>query len=82
MYTTLNTKNGDAEYSFLDIWLCIVEELEIPQEYADLKDIANKEAAHTLSNPMLVEYKIDIEDKEPPFRPLYNLLENKLVVLR
>jgi len=47
----------------------------------DLKNIANKEAAHTLSNPILVEHKIDIGDKEPSFRPLYNLLENKLAVL-
>jgi len=29
MYTTLNTKNGDAEYSFSDIQLCAVKELEI-----------------------------------------------------
>jgi len=29
MYTTLNTKNGDAEYLFLDIRLYIVKELEI-----------------------------------------------------
>jgi len=48
----------------------------------DLKDVANKEAAYTLPNPMLVKYKIDIRDKEPPFKLLYNLLENKLVVLR
>ena len=66
----------------MDVWLCIVKELKILQEYAGLKDVANKEAAHTLFNTILVEYKIDIRDKEPPFRPLYNLLENKLVVLR
>jgi len=82
MYTTFDTKNGDAEYLFLDIRLYVVKEPEIPQEYADLKDVANKEAAHTLPNPMLVEYKIDIGDKEPFFRPLYNLLENELAVLR
>ena len=82
MYTTLNTKNGDAEYLFLDIRLYIVKELEILQEYIDLKDVANKEAAHTLPNPMLVEHKIDTGDKKPPFRPLYNLLKNKLAVLR
>ena len=69
------------EYLFLDIWLYAVKELEILQEYADLKDIIDKEAVHTLPNPILVEYKIDIGDKEPPFGPLYNLLENKLVVL-
>ena len=81
MYTTLNTKNGDAEYSFSDIQLCAVKELEILQEYIDLKDIANKEAAHTLPNPILVEYKIDIGDKKPFFGLLYNLLENELIVL-
>jgi len=82
IYTTLNTKNRDAEYSFSDIWLCAVKELEIPQEYIDLKDIANKKATHTLPNPILVEHEIDIGDKKPPFGPLYNLLENKLAVLR
>jgi len=82
IYTTLNTKNGDAEYSFSDIQLCAVKEPEIPQEYTDLKDVANKEAAHTLPNPMLVEHEIDTEDKEPPFKPLYNLSENELAVLR
>ena len=66
----------------MDIWLYIVKELEIPQEYIDLKNVTNKEAIHTLLNPILVEYKIDIGDKEPPFGLLYNLLENKLAVLR
>jgi len=37
---------------------------------------------YTLPNPILVEHEIDIGDKEPPFRPLYNLLENELAVLR
>ena len=82
IYTTLNTKNRDTGYLFSDIRLYVVKELEILQEYMDLKDIANKEAAHTLPNPMLVEHKIDIGDKEPPFRLLYNLSENELAVLR
>jgi len=71
-----------VEYLFLDVQLYVVKELEILQEYIDLKDIANKEAAHTLLNPILVEHKIDIGDKKPPFKLLYNLLENKLAVLR
>ena len=75
IYTTLNTKNRDVEYLFLDIRLCAVKELEILQEYIDLKDVANKETVYTLPNHILVEYKIDIGDKEPPFRPLYNLLK-------
>jgi len=82
IYTTLNPKSRDAEYLFLDVRLYTVKELEILQEYTDLKDVANKEAAHTLLNPILVEHKIDTGDKEPSFRLLYNLLENKLVVLR
>ena len=82
MYTTLDTKNRDTEYLFLNVWLCAVKEPEIPQEYIDLKDVANKEAAHTLPNPILVEHEIDIGDKEPPFGPLYNLSENELAVLR
>jgi hypothetical protein len=48
----------------------------------DLEEVASKEAVYTLPNPILVKYKIDIGDKEPPFRLLYNLLENELVVLR
>jgi len=47
----------------------------------DLKDVTNKEAAHTLPDPILVEHEIDIGDKEPSFRLLYNLSENKLAVL-
>ena len=69
------------EYLFLDVWLYAVKEPEILQKYINLKDVTNKEAAHTLPNPILVEYKIDIGDKEPPFRLLYNLLENELAVL-
>jgi len=30
---------------------------------------------------MLVKHKINIGDKQPPFRLLYNLLENELAVL-
>ena len=66
----------------MDIRLYIVKELEIPQEYIDLEEVSSKEAAQTLSNPILVKHKIDIGDKQPPFRPLYNLLENELAVLR
>ena len=64
----------------MDIRLYAVKELEIPQEYIDLKDVADKEAAHTLPNPILVEHKIDTRDKKPSFRLLYNLLENELAV--
>ena len=81
MYATLNPKNGDTGYLLLNIQLCIVKELEILQEYIDLEDIFSKEAAQTLLNPILVKHKIDIGDKQPPFRLLYNLLENKLAVL-
>ena len=45
IYTTLNTKNREIGYLFLDVWLYIAKELEILQEYIDLKDISNKEAA-------------------------------------
>ena len=44
MYATLNPKNGDTGYLFLNIWLCAVKKLKILQEYADLEDIFNKEA--------------------------------------
>ena len=81
IYTTLNTKNRDIGYLFLDIELYAVKELEILQKYIDLEDIFNKKDTQTLPNPILVKYKIDIEDKQPPFKLLYNLLENKLVVL-
>ena len=44
IYTTLNPKNKDIGYLFLDIRLYIVKKLEIPQEYIDLEKISNKEA--------------------------------------
>jgi len=66
----------------LDIRLYIVKELKIPQEYTDLEEVSNKEAVQTLLNPILVKYKIDIGDKQPPFKLLYNLLKNELAILR
>jgi len=45
MYITLNPKNKDIGYLFLDVRLYVVKELEIPQEYIDLKEVFNKEAA-------------------------------------
>ena len=81
IYATLDTKNRDIGYLFLDIQLYTVKEPEIPQEYADLQNIASKEGVQTLPNPILVEHKINIGDKEPPFKPLYSLLKNKLAVL-
>ena len=47
----------------------------------DLEKVSNKEAIQILPNPILVKHEIDIGDKQPPFRPLYNLLENELVIL-
>ena len=44
MYATLNSKNEDIGYLFLDVWLYAVKELEIPQEYTDLEEVSNKEA--------------------------------------
>ena len=44
MYATLNPKNKDIGYLFLDIQLYIVKELEIPQEDIDLKEVSSKEA--------------------------------------
>ena len=45
IYTTLNPKNGDTGYLFSDVRLYTVKELEILQEYIDLEDVSNKEAA-------------------------------------
>ena len=44
IYTTLNPKNKDIGYLFLDAQLYIVKELEILQEYIDLEEVSNKEA--------------------------------------
>ena len=63
IYTTLDFKNRDIVYLFLDIWLYIVKILRIPQQYIDLVNIFNKEAIYTLPNPILIKYKIDIKDK-------------------
>ena len=59
----------------------MVKELEILKEYIDLKEVSSKETIQILFNPILVKYKIDIGDKEPSFKPLYNLLKNELAVL-
>jgi len=82
IYATLNPKNRDTGYLFSDFRLYIVKELKISREYINLENISSKEAAHTLPNSILIKYKIDIKDKKPPFGPLYNLLKNKLAVLR
>ena len=44
MYATFNTKNGEIGYLFLNVQLYTAKELEILQEYIDLKDIFNKKA--------------------------------------
>ena len=63
IYTTLDPKNRDTVYLLSDIQLYIVKTLGILQEYIDLADIFNKEAAYTLLNPILVKHKIDTGDK-------------------
>jgi len=63
IYTTLDFKNRDIVYLFLDIWLYIVKILRIPQQYIDLVNIFNKEAIYTSLNPILVKREIDIGDK-------------------
>ena len=63
IYATFNPKNRDIVYLLIDVRLCAVKILGIPQEYIDLADVFNKEAVYTLLNPILVEYKIDIGDK-------------------
>jgi hypothetical protein len=60
IYAILNPKKGDIGYLFLDIRLYVVKELEILYKYIDLRNISSKEAAHTLPNPILVKYKINI----------------------
>ena len=44
IYATLNPKNKDIGYLFLDARLYAVKELEILQEYTDLEEVSNKEA--------------------------------------
>jgi len=44
MYATLNPKNRDIGYLFLDVRLYVVKELEILQEYIDLEEVSSKEA--------------------------------------
>ena len=45
IYATLITKNKEIGYLFLNVQLYIAKELEILQEYIDLEDVSNKEAA-------------------------------------
>jgi len=82
IYAIFDFENGDMGYLLLDVWLCAVKIPRIPQEYADLVDVFNKRAAYALLNSISVKHEIDIRDKQPPFRLIYNLLENKLATLQ
>ncbi len=81
MYATFDPKNGDIGYSLLDVQLCTIKTLGIPQEYADLVDVFDKEVVYILPNFMLVKHKIDIKDKQPLFRLIYSLSKNELAIL-
>jgi hypothetical protein len=55
---------------------------EIPSQYQEFKDVFEKKNADTLPKHQPYNYAIDLgEGKQPPFRPIYNLSQDKLVVL-
>jgi hypothetical protein len=56
---------------------------EIPMQYHDFKDVFEKKNADILLEHCPYEYAIELQDgAQPPFRPIYNLLQTELVALR
>jgi hypothetical protein len=50
--------------------------------YKDYQDVFEKKNANIIPQHHLYDYTIDLQDStQPPFRPIYNLLQNKLVAL-
>ena len=56
---------------------------ELPDYLKDFGDVFSEREASVLSKDMDVEHAIDLEPgKQPPYRPIYNLSEKELKVLR
>jgi hypothetical protein len=55
---------------------------EIPSQYQEFKDVFKKRNADTLPKHRPYDCTINlVEGMQPPFRPIYNLLQDKLVML-
>jgi hypothetical protein len=54
----------------------------LPKEFRDYEDVFSKEAAGQLPPFKEGDHAIDLEGKEPPYGPLYNLSSRELEVLR
>ena len=59
-----------------------ISEPEIPAEYADLAYVFSKEKADKLLDYTAHDHEIDTGEKQPLFRPLYNLSQLKLATLK
>jgi len=56
---------------------------EICYKYKEFKDVFEKRNVDTLSKPRPYDCSIDLmEGAQPPFDPIYNLSQDKLVALR
>lgn len=55
---------------------------QIPSQYAEFADVFSEEKANELPEHGLHDHAIDINGKEPPFGPIYNLSSHELDVLR
>jgi hypothetical protein len=55
---------------------------EIPSQYQEFKDVFENKNANTLPKHRPYDHTIDlVERTQPPFKPIYNLLKDKLATL-
>jgi hypothetical protein len=55
---------------------------EIISKYQEFKDVFEKKNANTLLKHRPYNYIIDlVEEEQPPFKPIYNLLQGELAML-
>lgn len=54
----------------------------LPDEYSEFADLFNDEKSSRLANRKDCDHAIDLEGKDPPYGPLYNLSNTELKILR
>jgi hypothetical protein len=77
------TNEGDAFFVYAIPTLDPrMQQHEIPIQYKDYKDVFEKKNANTLLEHWPYDCVIDLEERvHPPFGPIYNLSQNKLLIL-
>ena len=60
----------------------VVIDNEIPSQFSEFEDVFSEQKANTLAEHGPQDHAIDINGREPPFGPIYNLSVTELEVLR